>query len=60
MKTKKTQETYPVKPLKEQIRDFIEANSDRIEELEFGNLTFEVREGKVYRLLITSSVLVRN
>ena len=59
MKNEMVEKTV-IKPLKDQINDFLLLHELQIESLKFGQLTFEIREGKVYRLLVTSSVLVKN
>ena len=59
-KNEEVTEKTVIKPLKDQINDFLLSHEAQIESLKFGQLTFEIREGKVYRLLVTSSVLVKN
>lgn len=59
MKNEKTENKTP--SVSEQINIYLidETIKDQLDCLKFGQITFEVRDGKVYRCLVSSSVLLK-
>jgi hypothetical protein len=63
IETQKTEMKIPT--VAEQIKRFVTGElsesevNNQLNDLQFGQVTFEVRDGKVYRCLISSSVLLK-
>ena len=46
-------------PVIEQIKDILNSNPEQINELVFGELKFEIRNGVVYKIYLSNSVLIK-
>lgn len=52
-------EEKPVLTVAEQLKHAIDNNLQEINPVEFGEIKFEIRNGSVYRVYVSTSVLVR-
>ena len=47
------------KTIKNQILEFLSTCTDNVEDLKFGIIEFEVRDGIVYRVKVSNSILIK-
>ena len=47
------------KPISKQLVELLGKNPKLLEGLSFGNITIEIKQGNIYRVLISNSVLVK-